>query len=129
MSKLLTLHPSKRHPLTGRRLEAVGVLPNGKVIWPVLGSDDTVPPAEPPEGVTADEWEALGDPGKKAIIRERGRSEKPSVNWLHPERGPRRRRHPPLPRLRLLPQPPRQPRSQAISRTCPRSCSKPWKPP
>lgn len=76
MSKTPILHPSKRHPLTGRRLEALGVLPNGKVIWPCMGGDDTVPPADPPEGVTAEEWEALGDPGKKAIIRERTRAEK-----------------------------------------------------
>ena len=70
------LHPSKRHPLTGALLEAVGVLPNGKVIWPILGGDDSNPPVERPEGVTEEEWEALGDPGKRAIVRERERAEK-----------------------------------------------------
>lgn len=70
MSRAL-IHPTRRHPLTGAQLHAVGVLPNGKVIWPILGGDDTVPPIEAPEGVTAEEWDALGDPGKKAIVRER----------------------------------------------------------
>lgn len=70
------VHPSKRHPLTGRLLEAVGVLPNGKVIWPILGGDDTVTPVERPEDVSEEEWEALGDPGKKAIVRERARAER-----------------------------------------------------
>lgn len=76
MSKTPILHPFKRHPLTGRRLEALGILPNGKVIWPCMGGDDTVPPADPPEGVSAEEWDALGDPGKRAIIRERTAREK-----------------------------------------------------
>ena len=78
MSKTLThpalelpVHPTKRHPLTGALLRAVGVMPDGKVVWPILGGDDTTPPIERPEGVTEEEWEALGDPGKKAIARER----------------------------------------------------------
>lgn len=74
--KNLMLHPSKRHPLTGQPLQAVGVLPNGKIIWPILGGDDTVVPVDRPEGVSEEEWEALGDPGKKAIVREREAREK-----------------------------------------------------
>lgn len=70
------LHPTKRHPLTGARLEAVGVLPNGKVIWPILGGDDTVDPVERPDDVTEEVWDALGDPGKKALVRERSLREK-----------------------------------------------------
>ena len=69
-------HPTKRHPLTGRLLEAVGVLPNGRVVWPILGGDDTVVPVERPEDVTEDVWDALGDPGKKALVSERSRREK-----------------------------------------------------
>lgn len=64
-------HPSKRHPLTGQPLQAVGALPSGRIVWPILGGDDTVPPVEKPEGVTDDEWNALNDPGKAAIVRER----------------------------------------------------------
>jgi hypothetical protein len=60
------------HPLTGLPLSPLGVLPNGRVVWPILGGDDSVPPAtEPPEGVSKEEWDALGDPGKRALIRER----------------------------------------------------------
>lgn len=33
-------------------------------------------PAEAPEGVSAEEWDALGDPGKKALVRERARASK-----------------------------------------------------
>ena len=76
MQTNLMLHPSKRHPLTGQPLQAVGVLPNGKVLWPILGGDDTVPPVDRPEGVSEEEWNALGDPGKKAIVRERDAREK-----------------------------------------------------
>ncbi|MEL4357043.1 MULTISPECIES: hypothetical protein [unclassified Luteococcus] len=39
---------------------------------PVDGGDLT----EKPEGVTDDEWSALGDPGKRAIVRERERAAK-----------------------------------------------------
>ncbi|MCM0622710.1 hypothetical protein [Nocardioides bruguierae] len=64
-------HPTMRHPLTGRPLQAVGVLPNGRVVWPILGGDDTVPPVERPDGVSEEEWNALGDPGRAALNRER----------------------------------------------------------
>lgn len=83
MSKTLThpalelpVHPSKRHPLTGALLRAVGVLPNGKVIWPILGGDDTDPVVERPDDVTEEDWEALGDNGKVALVRERDRANK-----------------------------------------------------
>jgi hypothetical protein len=36
------------HPLTGERIEPIWVAPNGRVFWPILGGDDTVPPADPP---------------------------------------------------------------------------------
>lgn len=39
------LHPTRRHPLTGLPLEAAGVLPNGRIVWPILGGSDVVPPA------------------------------------------------------------------------------------
>lgn len=68
------IHPSRIHPLTGLPLRAAGVLPSGRIVWPILGGDDTVDPIERPEGVTEAEWEALGDPGKQAIARERERA-------------------------------------------------------
>lgn len=78
-------HPTRVHPLTGRPLEAAGVLPNGRIVWPILGGDDTVPPAPAvpapptaptrPEGVEETEWNALGDPGRKALVRERERAD------------------------------------------------------
>jgi hypothetical protein len=49
----LPVHPTLRHPRTGRPLPAVGVLPSGKVLWPILGAEDppkTDPPkADPPK--------------------------------------------------------------------------------
>lgn len=44
----LPVHPSRRHPLTGEPIQAVWVRPDGRVMWPMLGGDDTVEPA--PEG-------------------------------------------------------------------------------
>ncbi|MGN0063126.1 MAG: hypothetical protein ACI379_02700 [Nocardioides sp.] len=69
MSRLL--NPSQRHPLTGALIVPLGFRKDGRPIFPILGGDDTVVPVERPEGVSAEEWEALGDPGKKAITRER----------------------------------------------------------
>lgn len=65
------LHPTLRHPLTGKPLEAVGVLPSGRIVWPMMGGDPSNDPPERPEGVSEEEWNALGDPGKAAIVRER----------------------------------------------------------
>lgn len=48
----LPIHPTKRHPLTGEPLEAIWVTPRGRVCWPIMGGDDTVPPADPPPGDT-----------------------------------------------------------------------------
>ena len=39
-------------------------------------ADSVDPPADPPEGISSEEWEALGDPGKQAIVRERQRAQK-----------------------------------------------------
>lgn len=38
----------KIHPLTGKPIEPIWTAPNGRVFWPILGGDDTVPPAQPP---------------------------------------------------------------------------------
>ena len=37
----LPIHPSLLHPLTGEPLTAVGVLPSGRVVWPIMGGDGT----------------------------------------------------------------------------------------
>ena len=34
----LPVHPFMRHPHTGARLRAVGVLPSGRIVWPILGA-------------------------------------------------------------------------------------------
>lgn len=41
----LPVHPTRRHPLTGEPLQALGHRKDGRTIWPILGGDDTVPPA------------------------------------------------------------------------------------
>lgn len=80
----LPFHPTRRHPRTGLALQAVGFRRSGAPIWPILGASPDDPPANPPanppadpppverpDGVTEDEWNALGDPGRNALIRER----------------------------------------------------------
>lgn len=76
------------HPFTGR--QAVGIV-GGRPVWPVMGGADDAPDAgaagpagggtepaaaappaaERPDGVSEQEWAALGDPGRRAIERER----------------------------------------------------------
>lgn len=50
----------------GARMEATGD----------EGDDNGTPEAERPEGVSESEWESLGDPGKRALVRERERATK-----------------------------------------------------
>jgi len=62
------------HPRTGARFTPLGYRKNGAPIWPILGGSE--PPNQPdittrPEGVAQDEWDALADPGKRAVVRER----------------------------------------------------------
>jgi hypothetical protein len=77
----LPTHPTRTHPHTGLALQAVGFRRSGDPIWPILGAAPDDPPADPPandpsaperpDGVTEEEWNALGDPGRAAIVRER----------------------------------------------------------
>ena len=62
------------HPLTGMPIRAIGWRPDGRPLWPILGGDDTNPDPDPerPDDVPEQDWEALGDPGKQALVRERG---------------------------------------------------------
>lgn len=62
------------HPLTGMPIRAIGWRPDGRPLWPILGGDDTNPDPDPerPDDVPEQDWEALGDPGKRALVRERG---------------------------------------------------------
>lgn len=39
MDSLELTHPYLLHPRTGEPLRAVGVLPNGRVVWPIMGGD------------------------------------------------------------------------------------------
>lgn len=38
----------KFHPLTGAPIVPLGYRKDGRAIWPIMGGDDTVPPADPP---------------------------------------------------------------------------------
>ena len=62
------------HPLTGMPIRAIGWRPDGRPLWPILGGDDTNPDPDPerPDDVPEQDWDALGDPGKRALVRERG---------------------------------------------------------
>ncbi|MCZ2837146.1 hypothetical protein [Modestobacter sp. VKM Ac-2985] len=60
------------HPRTGDPLRPIGFRKNGRAIWPILGAADDAPDiSKRPDGVPEDAWNALGDPGKAAIVRER----------------------------------------------------------
>lgn len=59
----------------GEPVRPIGFLPNGRPVFPIAGGAPDDPPADPPEGVTPEEWDALGDPGKRAIVRERARAD------------------------------------------------------
>lgn len=39
---------TKFHPLTGAPIVPLGYRKDGRAIWPIMGGDDTVPPADPP---------------------------------------------------------------------------------
>ena len=71
MSALKIKHPRLTHPLTGRPLEAVGIV-NGRVIWPIMGGD---PSNDPPGGDDGDKGDPPGgnDDGDKP-------KEKPAPN-------------------------------------------------
>jgi hypothetical protein len=53
MRSALPLHPTRRHPLTGARLRAIWIRPDGRVMWPILGGDDTHEPAGGPDAAAA----------------------------------------------------------------------------
>lgn len=62
------------HPFTGQR--AIGVLPSGRVVWPIRGGSVDDEPGEPDGGDGGDgdgtqDGGDLGDAGKKAIAKER----------------------------------------------------------
>lgn len=79
----MTEHDLPVHPFTG--LTAIGVLPSGRVVWPIKGGADDPPEPDPepdgapdpdpepdPEGEPgADKDEPLGDKGLKALQAER----------------------------------------------------------
>ena len=44
--------PRKFHPLTGALIVPLGYRKNGRPIWPFMGGDDTVPPADAPPAET-----------------------------------------------------------------------------
>lgn len=57
----------KFHPLTGDPITPLGYRKDGRAIWPIMGGDDTVPPADPPppsDPVPTPAPAAPADPGK-----------------------------------------------------------------
>lgn len=50
----LPVHPTNRHPLTGQPLRAVCLRRDGSPVWPILGGDDTVVPADGQAAADAD---------------------------------------------------------------------------
>lgn len=61
----------KQHPLTGAPLRVLGYRTDGRPIYPIMGGDPSNDPPQRPEDVSEEEWNALGDPGKQAIVRVR----------------------------------------------------------
>lgn len=61
----------KRHPLTGAPIRAIGFRRDGRPIFPIMGGDPSNDPPERPDDVPQETWDALGDPGKSALVRER----------------------------------------------------------
>lgn len=41
MNLHLPLHETAVHPRTGERIRAIGVLPSGRIVWPIMGGDGT----------------------------------------------------------------------------------------
>lgn len=73
--KHLPVLAAARHPRTGELLRPLGFRKNGQAIWPILGgADDPADTTQPPEGIDKAAWDALGDPGKAALVRERQRA-------------------------------------------------------
>lgn len=71
MSRPLPLM-GKTHPLTGKPIRAIGFRKDGRPIFPIMGGDPSNDPHERPDDVPQETWDALGDPGKAALVRERG---------------------------------------------------------
>lgn len=67
---------TKFHPLTGEPIRPLWIRPDGRAMWPIMGGDDTVPPATPAAPTATPETSPAGDPtptddgkgGKDAIL-------------------------------------------------------------
>lgn len=68
----LPTHPALRHPRTGEPLRAVGLLRDGRPVWPVMGASPDDPGEQGDggeEGGDPDVPPGTGDAGKQAIDR------------------------------------------------------------
>lgn len=54
----LPIHPTRRHPLTGQPLQALGFRADGRTIWPIMGGDETAG-----QGADQGAGEGSGDSG------------------------------------------------------------------
>ena len=83
----LPVHPTKRHPHTGAPLRAIFVRRDGRVFWPMLGGDDTVPTAE--DKAAAEAKAAEDDAAAKAAEDARNSSPKEGEVGYFPAATPR----------------------------------------
>jgi hypothetical protein len=90
--------------LSGRAVEPIGFV-GGRAIYPIAGGAEGDDPPERPEDVSEDEWNALGDPGKQAIVRIRAERDEARSGKSEAERQ--------LTAARARPTPPRPPAAPA----------------
>lgn len=110
MSRTLPLL-GKNHPLTGEPIRAIGFRPDGRPLWPIMGGDPSNDPPERPEDVSEEEWEALGDPGKQAIVRVRVERDQARSEKAEAERKLKAPHARPTPPKTEPPKPPKPPAS------------------
>ena len=96
--------------------------------WSMEGPSD--PPTDPPEGISPEEWSALGDPGKAAIVREREARQEAerklaaATSRPAPPKSPPPAQPPPAPKLE--PAPGEQPDIAAIVEQAVKAAIKPF---
>jgi hypothetical protein len=90
--------------LSGRPVEPIGYV-GGRAVYPIAGGAEGDEPQRP-EDIPEETWDALGDPGKQAIVREREKTAKAEqqANSLRAELAKNARPGPPRPGSTPAPQ-------------------------